>query len=73
MAGDTDRIEQDIAKAREDLAHTLDVLAERANPQRLAGDAKSAALALLNKPAVKYTIAGVGAVVVVLVIRRISR
>ncbi|QTI71419.1 DUF3618 domain-containing protein [Gordonia sp. L191] len=73
MAGDTDRIEQDIAKAREDLAHTLDALAERANPQRLAGDAKSAALAFLNTPAVKYTLAGVGSVVVVLVIRKVLR
>ncbi|MEP9391710.1 MULTISPECIES: DUF3618 domain-containing protein [Gordonia] len=73
MAGDTDRIEQDIAKAREELASTLDTLAARANPQRLTEDAKSAALAFVNKPAVKYAIAGVGSVVVILVIRKVMR
>lgn len=73
MAGDTDRIEQDIAKAREDLANTLDALADRANPQRIADDAKGVALATLNKPAVKYSLAGVGAVIVVLVIRKVLR
>ncbi|MGP3707876.1 DUF3618 domain-containing protein [Gordonia paraffinivorans] len=71
MAGDTERIEQEIAKAREDLANTLDALAERANPQRLADDAKSRAVATLQTPAVKYTIAGVGALVLVLVVRKI--
>ncbi|MEO9329973.1 DUF3618 domain-containing protein [Gordonia aurantiaca] len=71
MAGDTERIEQEIAKAREDLANTLDALAERANPQRLADDAKSRALATLQTPAVKYTFAGVGALVLVLVVRKI--
>lgn len=73
MAGDTDRIEQDIAKAREDLANSLDALAERANPQRLTADAKSAALAFLGKPAVKYTLVGVGSVVIVLVFRKVIR
>ncbi|ETA08978.1 MULTISPECIES: DUF3618 domain-containing protein [Gordonia] len=72
MAGDTERIEQEIAKAREDLASTLDALAERANPQRLADDAKSKALATLQKPAVMYSIAGVGALVLVLVVRKIT-
>ncbi|MHC3000677.1 DUF3618 domain-containing protein [Gordonia metallireducens] len=72
MAGDTERIEQEIAKAREDLASTLDALAERANPQRLADDAKSKALATLQKPPVMYSIAGVGALVLVLVVRKIT-
>ncbi|MDL9938513.1 DUF3618 domain-containing protein [Gordonia sp. ABSL1-1] len=71
MAGDTERIEQDIAKAREDLAATLDQLAARANPQRLADDAKSKAIATLSQPPVKYTIAGVGALVLILVIRKV--
>ena len=71
VAGDTERIEQEIAKAREDLAHTLDALAERTSPQRLADDAKTKALATLNPPAVKYSLAGVGALVLVLVIRKV--
>ncbi|AZG43936.1 DUF3618 domain-containing protein [Gordonia insulae] len=73
MAGDTERIEQDIAQAREDLAKTLDALADRANPQRLAQDAKGKAIAALNQPAVKYTLAGVGVLAVVLVVRKIVR
>ncbi|WP_026918839.1 DUF3618 domain-containing protein [Gordonia shandongensis] len=71
MADDTDRIEQEIAKAREELAGTLDQLAERANPQRLAGDAKVHALALVNRPAVKYSLMGVGGVLAILVVRKI--
>ena len=72
MADDTERIEQEIAQAREDLAKTLDQLAERANPQRLADDAKTRALAIVNKPAVRYGLIGAGALVVVLVVRKIK-
>ncbi|MYR06014.1 DUF3618 domain-containing protein [Gordonia sp. SID5947] len=73
MAGDTERIEQEIAQAREDLAKTLDSLADRANPQRLADDAKKKVMATLSKPAVKYTLAGVGVVVVVVLVRKIAQ
>ncbi|MXP22581.1 DUF3618 domain-containing protein [Gordonia sp. HNM0687] len=73
MSGDTERIEQEIAQAREDLAKTLDTLAERTSPQRLAADAKEKAVATLNSPAVKYALAGVGAVVVVLVVRKLVK
>ncbi|WAC55003.1 DUF3618 domain-containing protein [Gordonia sp. SL306] len=73
MAGDTERIEQEIAQAREDLAKTLDSLAERANPQRLAGDVKKKVMATLSTPAVKYTLAGVGTVVVVVIVRKIVK
>lgn len=72
VAGDTERIEKDIAKAREDLAATLDTLAVRANPKRLADDAKTSVVAVLNKPAVKYALAGVGVVVVAIVIRKVT-
>lgn len=50
MAGETERIEKEIAQAREELAKTLDQLAVRANPERLANDAKSKALAVLASP-----------------------
>lgn len=73
MAGDTDRIEQQIAQAREELANSLDALAERANPQRLADDAKSKITATLSKPTVKYALAGAGAVVVVLIVGKVIR
>ncbi|GAB20619.1 hypothetical protein GOEFS_121_00210 [Gordonia effusa NBRC 100432] len=73
MGGNTERIEQDIARAREDLANTLDALAERANPQRLADDAKSKALVTLNHPAVKYSAAGVGALILLLLVRKVVK
>ncbi|MBT0568272.1 DUF3618 domain-containing protein [Williamsia sp. CHRR-6] len=73
MARDIDRIERDIARAREELAATLDTLAVRANPQRLADDAGNAVVATLNQPAVKYPLIGIGVIVVVLTIRKIVR
>ncbi|MFT4199324.1 DUF3618 domain-containing protein [Gordonia sp. (in: high G+C Gram-positive bacteria)] len=73
MADNTERIEQEIAQAREDLAATLDQLADRANPQRIADDAKSRALQVANKPAVKYGAAGLGVFVLLLLIRKLRR
>ncbi len=72
MAGDTERIEQEIAQAREDLAKTLDALAERTSPQRLADDLKTKVVATLNTPAVKFGLAGVGVIVMVIVVRKIT-
>ncbi|MCF8569398.1 DUF3618 domain-containing protein [Gordonia sp. HY002] len=69
MAGDTERIEKDIAQAREELAKTLDQLAVKGNPQRLAGEAKTKAMAVVQKPAVKYGAAGVGALVVAVIVK----
>ena len=71
MAGDTDRIEQDIVQAREDLANTLDELAVRVSPELLADDAKTKLIALVNKPAVKISLAVAGAVVLVVVVRKV--
>ncbi len=68
---DPELIKQDIAAARDRLALTVDSLAERTNPQRLADDFKSAVLRFLKKPAVTATLLGVGAVTVVIVVRGI--
>lgn len=73
MGGDTERIEQDIARAREDLANTLDALAERANPARLADDAKTKALVTLNQPAVKFSLIGAGVLAAVVVIWKVVK
>ncbi|MFT3714811.1 MAG: DUF3618 domain-containing protein [Gordonia sp. (in: high G+C Gram-positive bacteria)] len=73
MADDTERIEQQIAQAREDLANTLDQIADRANPQHLAADAKTKAVAFVNRPPVKYSLIGSAAVAVLLVVRKIFR
>lgn len=68
---DPEVIRQDIAVARDRLAVTVDSLAERANPQRVADDLKTAVLRFLKKPAVAATLAGLGAVTVVIVVRAI--
>ncbi|WP_032388574.1 DUF3618 domain-containing protein [Rhodococcoides fascians] len=71
MAKDTDRIEREIEAARNQLASTLDELSVRASPKNIVGNTKQTVVAKLNEPAVKFTLLGVGAVVAVLVVRRI--
>nr|WP_187354644.1 DUF3618 domain-containing protein [Dietzia aerolata] len=59
-----DSIEGDIAKARDDLATTLDELADRVNPKNLATEGKEKATAVLKDPRVLAVIGGVAALVI---------
>ena len=68
---DPDTIKQDIDKARDQLASTVDSLAVRANPRRLADDAKARAIGFVKKPAVAISLAGIAALVAALAVRRI--
>ena len=68
---DPDTIKRDIDAARNQLASTVDSLAERANPRRLADDLKVRVLEFVKKPAVLASLAGVGVVVVVVAVRRV--
>ncbi len=70
---DPEVIKAEIAAARDRLAVTVDSLAERANPQRVAEDAKATALEFLNQPKVKAALAGVGALILIGFIRSIRR
>jgi len=70
---DPDTIKQEIDQARDLLASTVDSLAERANPRRIADDLKAGVVRFIKEPAVTISLAGVGVVVVVLVVRRIRR
>jgi Protein of unknown function (DUF3618) len=70
---DPDAIKRDIDVAREQLAATVDSLAERANPQRLAEDLRSRLIEFVKKPVVAASLAGIGAVTVVIVIRSVRR
>ncbi|MGV0815095.1 DUF3618 domain-containing protein [Mycolicibacterium boenickei] len=70
---DPESIKRDIDQARDQLALTVDSLAERANPQRLADDVRSAVIRFVKKPAVTASLAGAGVLVVVVAIRRIKR
>lgn len=77
MARNTESIEREIEVARNQLASTLDELSVRANPQRLADDAKNAVVAKLNEPKIKYSLIGgaaaIGGLIGVAVFRRIFR
>lgn len=68
---DPDTIKQEIDQARDQLASTVDSLAERANPRRIADDVKAGVVAFVKKPAVAVSLAGIGALAVVLVVRKI--
>ena len=70
---DPDTIKQDIEQARAQLASTVDNLAERANPRRIAEDVKSGVVRFVKKPAVAMSLAGIGAVLVALFIRKLRR
>ncbi len=69
---DPESIKREIDQARDQLALTVDSLAERANPQRLADDAKAAVIRFLRKPAVAASLAGAGVLVAFVVVRRIK-
>ena len=68
---DPDTIKRDIDLARDQLASTVDSLAERANPRRLADDLRVRVLEFVKKPAVAASLAGLGALTVVVVVRRV--
>jgi hypothetical protein len=73
VARDPDTIQQEIEQARDALAGTLDVLVEKAHPKKLVDEGKEAAQAKLADPKVKYTLIGVGAVVGLLLLRKLLR
>jgi hypothetical protein len=68
---DPDTIKQDIDLARDQLASTVDSLAERANPRRLAADLRVRVLEFVKKPAVTASLVGFGALTVIIVVRRV--
>jgi len=73
VARDTDSIEREIERARDQLADTLDELSTRANPKRLVAKAKDSLRAKFDEPAVRYAVIGAGAVAAALVLRRLFR
>ena len=73
MARDTDSIERDIERARDQLAITLDELSTRASPQRLVECTRRKIGTTLADPRVRAALIGVGALVVALVAVRARR
>ena len=73
MARDPDTIQREIEQARDALASTLDQLSTQANPKKLVEGAKASAVSKLNQPKVKYPLIGVGALIVLLLLRKLFR
>ncbi|MCV2491556.1 DUF3618 domain-containing protein [Geodermatophilus sp. YIM 151500] len=70
MPRDPREIQLEIDAARESLAATLDTLAFRGSPKRLAGDGKAAALRFLQSPAGIAVVSVLGLVMTVGAVRK---
>ena len=68
---DPDQIEREIETTRTQLAGTLDELAERVNPKRLAGQAKETTVEWFQTPVGMAVLGGVALLVTLGVVRRV--
>jgi hypothetical protein len=68
-----DDIQRDIEQARASLAVAVDQLAYRASPKRVAENAKQTLKQKVQTPQGQAVIAGVGLLVVIVVVRRFRR
>jgi hypothetical protein len=66
-----EQVQHEIETARDSLATAVDQLAARTNPKRLAGEAKQGLIEKATSPAGKAVLGGLGAVIVLLVVRRV--
>ena len=73
MARDAETIQAEIERARDSLATAVDELTTRANPKRVVEQGKRTLTATLQEPKVKYSLIAVGALLVVVIIRRLFR
>ncbi|WP_421844965.1 DUF3618 domain-containing protein [Mycobacterium sp.] len=69
---DPDTIKQEIDLAREQLASTVDSLAERTSPRRVADNLKLRLVEFAKQPVVAVSLASIGALAVVIVVRRVK-
>lgn len=73
MARDPDAIQREIEKARDALAVTLDELGTKADPKRVVESGKATLREKLDDPTVRYVLIGVGALVTIVVVRKLFR
>lgn len=73
MARDPDTIQQEIERARDALAQSLDELSERASPRRFVDQGRQSVQARLADPRIKYGLYAVGGILVLAVLRRLFR
>lgn len=71
MARDPESIQREIEKTRDALAESLDALVDRAHPKRFVDAGKEQVQVKLQDPKVKYALIGVGALVAILVVKRV--
>jgi len=70
---DAETIQAEIERARDSLAAAVDELTTRANPRRVVDQGRQTLAATLAEPKVKYSLIAVGALLAVVVIRRLFR
>jgi hypothetical protein len=70
---DAETIQAEIERARDALAVAVDELTTRANPKRVVEQGRQTLMATLAEPRVKYSLIAVGALLAVVVIRRLFR
>ena len=73
MARDPDTIQQEIEKARDALAESLDVLSERASPKRFVDQGRASLQQRLADPKIKYGLMAIGALVAFALLRKLFR
>ena len=73
MARDPDTIQQEIEKARDALAESLDVLSERASPKRFVEQGRVTLQQRLADPKIKYSLIALGVVIAAAVLRKLFR
>ncbi|MGH3787552.1 MAG: DUF3618 domain-containing protein [Pseudonocardiaceae bacterium] len=71
MARDADTIEREIEQARDALAATLDELSTR--PKRAIEAGKEQVETTMADPRVRYTLLGLGALIVLVILRKLFR
>ncbi len=73
MARDAETIQAEIERARDSLAIAVDELTTRANPKRVIEQGRQTLAETLADPKVKYSLMAVGALVALVVVRRLFR
>ncbi|MEP6561652.1 MAG: DUF3618 domain-containing protein [Nakamurella sp.] len=73
MARDAETIQAEIERARDSLATAVDELTTRANPKRVVEQGRRTLTATIAEPKVKYSLMAVGALLALVLIRRLLR
>jgi len=73
VARDAETIQAEIERARDSLATAVDELTTRANPKRVVEQGRRTVTATLQEPKVKYSLIAVGALLALVIIRRLFR